>query len=66
MKKPESIARKECANYNGGKCIGVMFTRINGKMTMKLDKCFAGKNCKANNGDCGYFNQIVVRSSANA
>ena len=61
MKKAESLARKECANYNVGKCLGVMFKRVDGKLRMIYDSKFAGEDCRADCGDCIYFNQIVVR-----
>ena len=66
MKQQESLARKECANYHSGKCLGVMFSREDGKLTTKIDKEFAGKDCIANTSKCGYFNQIVIRGSQNA
>tara|TARA_A100001391_G_scaffold203270_2_gene195132 strand:- start:355 stop:561 length:207 start_codon:yes stop_codon:yes gene_type:complete len=66
MKKEESLARKQCANYSGGKCLGVMFTRIEGKVTFKLDSRFANKECSAKLDKCMYFNNIVIGSVANA
>ena len=65
MKKAETLARKECANYNSGKCLGVMFTRIDGKLTIKIDGNFAGKDCIADSSKCGYFNYIVIRGTHN-
>ena len=62
MKKAESIARKECANYSGGKCLGVMFTRIDGKITFKVDSRFAGKDCSKCLEGCMYFNNIIKGS----
>ena len=66
MKKAETLARRECANYNGGKCLGVMFARVNSKLMVKIDGNFAEKECIANSSKCGYFNQIVVRGAHNA
>ena len=66
MKQQESLARKECANYNSGKCLGAMFSREQGKLIVKIDKDFAGKDCIANTSKCGYFNQVVITSSQNA
>lgn len=66
MKKAESLARKECANYTNGKCLGVMFTRVNGKIKIKIDRKFAEKECIANTNQCGYFNQIVTQGATNA
>ena len=37
MTKTESFARKHCANYNVGKCLGVMFVRKEGKLSMVYD-----------------------------
>lgn len=66
MKKAESVARKECANYNSGKCLGVMFTRINGKINVKVDERFAGKDCSKRLNECLYFNNIVMGSKIHA
>tara|TARA_R100000908_G_C3750774_1_gene145398 strand:- start:2088 stop:2288 length:201 start_codon:yes stop_codon:yes gene_type:complete len=63
MTKTESFARKKCANYNVGKCLGVMFSRINGQIKMKIDSEYAGKDCKVDYGNCSYFNQIVTRNA---
>ena len=47
MKKSESVARQECANYNVGKCSGVMFVRNeSGKQIAQvLSKEHEGKDC---------------------
>ena len=66
MKKLESVARKECANYTNGKCLGAMFCRANGKLTFLLDGKFAGKDCIASTDKCTYFNQIVIKGRVNA
>tara|TARA_R100000234_G_scaffold117698_1_gene96636 strand:- start:898 stop:1098 length:201 start_codon:yes stop_codon:yes gene_type:complete len=63
MTKAEVIARKGCANYNLGKCLGVMFIRVEGKLRMVYDSKFAGKDCRAGSDDCIYFNQIVMKGN---
>ena len=64
MKNGNALARKECANYNVGKCTGAMFKRIDGKLSVFIDGKFSGKDCVANSGTCGYFNHIVVRGTS--
>ena len=66
MRKLESLARKECANYCNGKCLGVMFQRVNGKLIITADSGFMGKDCIASTDKCTYFNQIVVKGKINA
>jgi|TARA_R100001198_G_C5197755_1_gene187990 hypothetical protein len=61
MKKQESLARRECANYNNGNCLGIMFSREDGKLTTKIDGKFAGKKCIVDTNNCSYFNQIVIK-----
>ena len=56
MKKQESLARRECANYNNGNCLGIMFSRKDGKLTTRIDGRFAGKKCIVNTKNCSYFN----------
>jgi|TARA_A100001391_G_C4952188_1_gene247511 hypothetical protein len=65
MKKTKVVAQKNCANYNTGKCLGIMFTRINGKLRTVADKNFVGKDCSVEQGNCGYFNNIVVKGITN-
>ena len=38
------IARKYCANWDRGICLGCMFKRVDGELFMNLDKKFAEKN----------------------
>jgi|TARA_R100000234_G_C4975249_1_gene168161 hypothetical protein len=64
MKKQESLARKECANYTNGNCLGVMFSRKGNKLTSRIDGKYAGKKCIVDTNNCSYFNQIVVRAMA--
>ena len=63
MTKTESFARKHCANYNVGKCLGVMFVRKEGKLSMVYDSNFANKDCVADCGKCQDFNQIVIKGN---
>ena len=62
MTKIKSRARQYCANYNTGKWLGIMFTRIDGKLTIIADKNFVGKDCIVEKGNCAYFNNIVLKS----
>lgn len=61
MKNGNNLARKECANYSVGKCTGVMFKRINGKLSFFIDEKFAGKDCVASSGTCDYFKQLISK-----
>ena len=61
MKKATTKARRDCANYFNGTCLGVMMGREEGKLVFCIDKDFAGMECIADSGKCQYFNNIVVR-----
>ena len=54
------IARKHCANWNNGKCLGCMFKREDDKLYIHVDKDFAGKPCVVDEG-CQYFDEIVLK-----
>ena len=54
------IARKNCANWSNGKCLGCMFKRENDKLYIHVDKDFAGKPCVVDEG-CHYFEEIVLK-----
>ena len=54
-----TIARTYCANWNVGKCLGCVFTRKNGYLSMKMDDKIMDKKCAVEDG-CGYFNTVVV------
>jgi hypothetical protein len=54
------IARKNCCNWNNGKCLGCMFKSHNGKLIMMMDKEYAGKPCAVDDG-CQYFEEIVMK-----
>ena len=58
-------AKSHCANYNVGKCLGVMFSRNkNNNISYVLDAKFAEKPCVLESADkkCPYFNNFVVPS----
>ena len=59
MKTTIQTARRHCANFNVGKCLGVMFTRRTGTLTCQIDAKFANKDCIVEKG-CTYFEQIVI------
>ena len=50
---------KHCANWNAGKCLGVIMFRKDGKLLMNVDKKLADKECCVDSG-CEYFDSIVV------
>tara|TARA_Y100000356_G_C11059840_1_gene183254 strand:+ start:284 stop:499 length:216 start_codon:yes stop_codon:yes gene_type:complete len=65
MKKQIQTAKNHCANYNVGKCLGVMFSRDkNNNIKYCLDAEFAEKKCVLEFPDkkCSYFNNFVVPS----
>ena len=53
------IARKNCCNWNSGKCLGCMFKSRDGKLMMMIDKKYAGKPCVVDDG-CQYFEEVVM------
>ena len=52
-------ARKHCANWDAGKCLGAILYRKDGKLLMNVDKKLANKECCVESG-CDYFDSIVV------
>ena len=61
MKKKESdnsVARRECANNNSGKCLGVAMTTSKGEM-FRLE---TGEDCRAS--ECPYFKTHVLGEGA--
>ena len=54
-----TIARSYCANYNVGKCLGCMFSREDGYLSMRLDSRLVGKDCLVEDG-CDYFDAVVI------
>ena len=54
-----TVARNYCANYNVGKCLGCMFSRETGVLSMKLDSKLVGKDCLVEDG-CDYFDAVVI------
>jgi len=60
MKKSKKAdARKSCANWDAGKCLGAMMYRKDGRLRMNIDKKMANKDCSVDCG-CEYFDSIVV------
>mgnify|MGYP003137989468 CR=1 FL=1 len=55
----KQVASRHCANWNNGKCIGALPTRIGHTLTYHVDKKLAGKDCIVDKG-CTYFEQIVI------
>lgn len=60
MTKKRTLARKNCANWNVGKCLGCVFIRENGELHMKIDKKLANKDCVVEDG-CDYFENVVMK-----
>tara|TARA_R100001163_G_C5048250_1_gene185297 strand:+ start:681 stop:875 length:195 start_codon:yes stop_codon:yes gene_type:complete len=58
-KSKKTDAMKHCANWNAGKCLGVIMFRKDGKLLMNVDKKLADKECCVDSG-CEYFDSIVV------
>mgnify|MGYP005816823925 FL=1 len=54
-----TVARNYCANWNVGKCLGCVFTRDEGYLSMCLDDKKVGKSCSVEDG-CDYFQAIVM------
>ena len=60
MKKSKKTdARHYCANWNAGKCLGVMMHRVEGELHFFVDKDKADKDCTVDSG-CNYFDDIVI------
>lgn len=63
MKQAETSARTHCANYDRGKCLGVIIQikRLKSAVGLRqiLNKKKAGKNCTVSSG-CQYFDNCVV------
>jgi len=58
-KSSKQDARRYCANWNAGKCLGAMMYREDGVLRFVLDKDKADKDCIIENG-CDYFDNIVI------
>tara|TARA_Y100001951_G_C11246151_1_gene243499 strand:+ start:472 stop:684 length:213 start_codon:yes stop_codon:yes gene_type:complete len=54
-----SVARQNCANWDRGNCLGIMFSRRDGALEFKISKEFENKPCCVNKG-CSYFDNIVI------
>jgi len=60
MKSAIPLARKHCANWDRGNCLGCMLVRVDKTLVMRLDEKFAGKPCVVDKG-CEYFDEIVTK-----
>jgi hypothetical protein len=58
-KSSKQDARRHCANWNDGKCLGAMMYREDGVLRFVLDKDKVDKDCIVEKG-CDYFNNIVI------
>ena len=63
MKQAETSARAHCANYDRGKCLGVIIQTKKSKNAVGLRQILntkkAGKDCTVSSG-CQYFDNCVV------
>jgi hypothetical protein len=56
--KLKEIARKKCANWDCGKCLGAIFVNKNNKLYIRIDKKLANKDCIVEKG-CDYFKAYI-------
>ena len=62
IKSLKPIARHHCANWDAGKCRGVIFHRVDGNLAMHIDRNYRGKDCFVNSDEgCEYFEKIVIK-----
>ncbi len=54
------VARRNCANFDNGNCLGCMFQRKDNKLLMRLDSKYVNKPCVVDKG-CTYFDKIVKK-----
>ena len=59
MENPIKIANKHCANWDKGKCLGVIMVHKDNILVQYIDKKLASKNCFAGD-DCDYYNNVVI------
>ena len=62
MTKILNIARQHCANWNAGKCLGVLFIRgeDSGQIFQRTHKDYYGKECFVDSEKgCQYFKNCV-------
>lgn len=62
MTQKQKIAKKNCANWYNGNCLGCMFVRVEDNLVMRMDSRYAGKTCAVDK-KCRYFDNIVMRGS---
>jgi hypothetical protein len=55
-----TIAKKNCANYTSGICLGCMMTYHNGKLSYMIDSKLASKPCVVASKTCIYFETVVL------
>jgi|TARA_R100000781_G_scaffold114486_3_gene85425 hypothetical protein len=60
MNSQIQVARKNCANFNNGDCLGCMFKREEDGLLMRIDSKFAARPCSVDKG-CTYFDKIVMK-----
>ena len=52
-------ARKHCANWNNGDCLGCLIRRNGNQIILRMSRKIGGKPCSVDKG-CEYFETIVV------
>ncbi len=60
MNSQIQVARRNCANFDNGNCLGCMFQRKDSKLLMRLDSKYVDKPCVVDKG-CTYFDKIVKK-----
>tara|TARA_R110000744_G_scaffold7_2_gene33 strand:+ start:1091 stop:1300 length:210 start_codon:yes stop_codon:yes gene_type:complete len=58
-KNSKEDARRHCANWNAGKCLGAIMYRKDGVLKFVLDVDKLDKDCTIEEG-CDYFDNIVT------
>ena len=63
-KSSKTDARRYCANWHAGKCLGAMMYRKDGELRFVMDSKKMGKDCVVDEG-CDYFDNVVIPGMEN-
>ena len=63
-KSSKTDARRYCANWHAGKCLGAMMYRKDGELRFAMDSKKMGKDCVVDEG-CDYFDNVVIPGMEN-
>ena len=58
------LARKNCANWDNGRCIGCMMKTDDKVIIFRISGRFANKPCQVNK-KCEYFDNVVIQGINN-